>query len=76
LPGMSILAAVSPLGNFYGIWLSLLTTVGFFVFSQKLKYGNSIPETASKTYFDTWYWSSYIISITHAAVVGALALLW
>jgi len=72
---MSILAAMNPFGAFYGVWVSLLTTVGLYVFSQQLKYGNSIPEKASKTYYDTWYWSSYIVSWLHAAVVGALSLL-
>jgi len=71
---MSLLGILNPFGNFYGIWITLLTTVGCYVLSQKLKYGNSIPEKASKSYFDIWYWSSYIISFSHASIVGALSL--
>jgi len=74
---MSILSAISPVGDFYGVWLTLLTTVCCQAFSQKLKYGKSspIPERARGNYYETWYWSSYIVSIVHAAVVGVLALL-
>jgi len=61
--------------DYYGIVLTLLTTLGLYGFSQKLKYGNSVPVKAQNNYFETWYWSSYIVSITHAAIVGVLSLL-
>jgi len=61
--------------NSYGIVLTLLSTLGLYLFSQKLKYGSNIPLKAQSTYFETWYWSSYIVSIIHAGVVGVLALL-
>jgi len=69
-------ALVSAVTDYYGVVLTLATTLGLYGFSQKLKYGNSVPVKAQNNYYETWYWSSYIVSITHASIVGILSLLW
>jgi hypothetical protein len=73
---MPLQELVSTATEHYGVVLTLLTTLGLYAFSQKLKYGAAVPVKAQNNYFETWYWSSYIVSITHAAIVGVLSLLW
>jgi hypothetical protein len=66
---------VNTVNSHYGVLLTVATTFFFYLLNLRLKYGGVAPVVASKSYQETWVWSSYIISLIHASVVGFSSLL-